>query len=110
MTKYLFVNKYSSEGAAAILEQGVEERTAKFHEMAEAMGATIHGYWYSETGRVIVIVEYPDGEHPGVQAIGQLQIAASGAWDESEVHRLFDPTEVVEAANAQKLVYKPPGS
>lgn len=38
MAKYLIVSKYSTQGAGAILEQGIEDRTAKFYEMAEGMG------------------------------------------------------------------------
>ena len=105
MPTYLIKGVLSEQGAKGLLAQGFAAREAQFRDMVAAQGATVRGYWMSDQGELVVML---DQEEPWNRATGALSSYASGAWNSMSVWELFDmPTLDAEMANVPD--YTPPG-
>ena len=102
----MVTGKLSVEGSAALLAQGVTEREKQFRSMVEAQGGQLRGYWYTDLGEAIVLIDLPDG-YPRATAV--LQSMASGAWSDVRMQELYGPQDI-DAGNADLPEYTPPGS
>ena len=107
MPLYLTRLKQSPETFRHLVDDPEDRRPAA-RALVEAVGGTLHGYWYAFGEHdVVVLIELPDN----VSAAALIsRIAASGAWSGGETTVLLTVEEMLEAyRRAGSIEYRPPG-
>lgn len=108
MARFMLTGKYTAEGMAATIAEGLAARAKVLKRATESLGGKFIGmYWTSAPDDSVVIVDFPDAA--GAVAL-VTRVKAAGAAEISIV-RLFDGAEfdaMVSGSSAVK--YTPPKS
>lgn len=108
MARFMLIGRYTSEGMAATIAEGLTARTKVLKRATESLGGKFGGmYWTSAADDSVVIVDFPDAS--GAVAL-VARVKAAGAAEISIV-RLFDGPEfdaIVGSSSGVK--YTPPKS
>jgi uncharacterized protein with GYD domain len=106
MPKYLFEAKYTPEGVRGLKEAGASSRAEAVTDMASGVGGTLESFHFA-FGDVdaYVVVDLPDDEAAAAVAF---TVGASATTTVRTV-KLLTLVEA-DAAIAQSVSYRPPGS
>jgi uncharacterized protein with GYD domain len=106
MARFMLTGKYTADGMAATLAEGLTARTKVLKKATESLGGKLVGmYWTSAADDSVVIVDFPDAS--GATAL-VTRVKAAGAAQISIV-RLFDGPEFdAVMASAAGMKYRPP--
>jgi uncharacterized protein with GYD domain len=104
MSKYLFIGRYTTEGARGVLKEGGTGRRGAVLELMASLGGTVEGYYFAlGSDDVYIIVDLPG---PEAAAAASLAVAASGGASLRTV-ALLTPEEL-DAATKLNATYRPP--
>jgi uncharacterized protein with GYD domain len=108
MPMYLTRFSYTPETWAKLI-QNPEDRRAAATQYIEALGGTLHGYWYAFGEHdAYTIYEAPDNV---AMAANSLAIASGGALSSLETIVLLTVEETLDALRqAGSINYRPPGA
>ncbi len=106
MARFMLIGRYTAEGMAAALEEGLTARTKVLKRAVESLGGKLLGmYWTTAPDDSVIIVELPDAS--GAVAL-VTRVKAAGVV-ESSIVRLFDGAEFDAIAHDTSGVkYRPP--
>jgi uncharacterized protein with GYD domain len=103
--RYLFIGKYTAEGARGVLKDGGGKRREVAEQVIQSLGGSIEAYYFAfGEGDFYLIAELPDH---AAAAAGSLTVSATGALGVRTVV-LLTPQEIDEAAR-RSVTYSPPG-
>jgi uncharacterized protein with GYD domain len=106
MPKYLFIGRYSPDGARGVLKEGGSGRRKAAAEVIGSVGGTVEAtYWCFGDDDFYIIADMPDN---AAAAATSLTVAASGAVGIKTV--VLMTAEEVDQATQQTVNYRPPGS
>ena len=106
MAKYLFQASYTQAGLAGLQREGGTSRCAALTTTVQSVGGTVEALYYSfGEWDIQLIVDLPDDTAATALSIA---FGAAGALN-SRVTALVTP-EVVDAAIATSVAYRPPGA
>jgi uncharacterized protein with GYD domain len=104
MPKYLFIGRYTTEGARGVLKEGGTGRRGAVMDLMASLGGTVEGYYFAfGTDDVYIVADLPG---PEAAAAASLAVAASGAASLRTVV-LLTPEEL-NAATKLKATYRSP--
>ena len=116
MAMYLVLGKYTADGAAGVLKDGVKSRPEVVRKVVEASGGTLHGWYAVADGEwhLAMLIERPDDATGAADdAYVALMGASIGVYEKWKVMRLTSADEVDEAAQRAKTGmadFKAPGT
>jgi uncharacterized protein with GYD domain len=106
MPKYLFIGKYTAEGARGVIKDGGTKRRQVAQQVMESLGGSVETYYFGfGTDDFYVIADLPD--HAAASA-ASLTVGASGTIGVRTVV-LLTPEEVDDAAQ-RSVRFSPPGA
>lgn len=106
MPKYLFIGRYSPEGARGVLKEGGTRRREAAEQVMSSVGGSLESiYWGFGKDDFYVIADLPDN---AAAAAASLTVGASGAISIRTVP-LMTATDV-DAATQRGVEYRPPGA
>lgn len=106
MPKYLFIGKYTAEGARGVIKDGGTKRRQVAQQVMESLGGSVESYYFGfGADDFYVIADLPD--HAAASA-ASLTVGASGSLGVRTVV-LLTPEEVDDAAN-RSVRFSPPGA
>jgi len=105
MPKYMYLARYTTEGAKGVAREGGSGRRAAIQKMAESAGGKLEGFYFG-FGEVdaYVILDYPDNITAAAVA---LAVNQSGGATVTTVP-LLTPEEV-DKAGKKTIEYRAPG-
>ena len=108
MAKFLYLGKYSAQGAAAVMNEGLTARKKAVEAYGEASGLKVLGWWaVGEADWDFAILS--EGDLPAARSAAQNFLAmASGAFERAAYYTLVE-TEEVDDARATLQGYRAPG-
>jgi uncharacterized protein with GYD domain len=105
MPKYLFMSRYTPQGAQGLVKEGGTSRRAVTERALASVGGTLESFYYAFGGNdVVIIADLPDN---AAAAAASLAAGATGAIN-SETVVLLTPEEIDEATR-KGADYRPPG-
>lgn len=106
MAKYLFIGKYTAEGANGVIKDGGSKRRQVAEQLMTSLGGSMEAFYFGfGDDDFYVIADLPDH---AAAAAGSLTVGASGALGVRTVV-LMTAEEVDEAAR-RSVDYSPPGT
>ena len=106
MSKFMFVARYSSEGAKGLLAKGGSARRAAVEQAVGALGGSLESFYFAfGDDDVFVVADLPDATAASALS---LQVGASGVGSVRTVV-LLSPEDIDRAAEAPNS-YRPPGA
>ncbi len=106
MPRYMLEVKYTLDGVRGLLAQGGTARAAAARAAIESVGGTQETFHFAfGSADAFVVAEVPDN----VAAAALALAVAAGGGATVRTHVLLAPAEV-DAAAAQQVGYRPPGS
>lgn len=108
MPKYMYAISYTTEGIQGLMQDGGSARQAAAEAVADALGATIEGFWFAYgDADAYVVLDAPDG----AAAAGSILTGASGAVSVTTIPLITAAEMDDMAAKAREAAasYRPPG-
>jgi len=106
MAKYMLRVNYTLEGIRGVTAQGGSARKTAAAQAIKSVGGKLESFYFAFGGTdVYVIADFPD--NTAAASVALAVAAAGGVTCETVV--LIPPDEI-DAAVAQSVKYKPPGS
>jgi uncharacterized protein with GYD domain len=106
MPRYLFIGKYTAEGAKGVLKDGGSKRRQVAHNVMESLGGSVEAYYFGfGDDDFYVIADLPD---QAAAAAASLTVGASGTIGVRTVV-LLTADEIDDAAR-RKVSFSPPGA
>lgn len=105
MAKYLFIGRYTAEGAKGVLREGGSGRRDAARQVVESVGGSLESlYWGFGKDDFYAIVDLPSH---AAAAAASLTIGASGAINVRSIPLMT--AEDLDAATKLSPSYRPPG-
>ncbi|HVM30826.1 MAG TPA: GYD domain-containing protein [Candidatus Limnocylindrales bacterium] len=105
MPKYLFIGRYSPEGARGVLKEGGTKRREAAEQVLASVGGRLESiHWAFGEGDFYVVADMPDNVAASAAA---LRVAASGAVGIKTV--VLMTADEVDQATQRSAEYRPPG-
>ena len=105
MPKYLFIGRYSPEGARGVLKEGGTKRREAAEQVLASVGGRLESiHWAFGEGDFYVVADMPDNVAASAAA---LRVAASGAVGIKTV--VLMTADEVDQATQRSVEYRPPG-
>ena len=106
MAKYLYITRYTTEGAKGIASKGGTARRSAIEAMAKASGGKLESFYFAfGEDDTYVTIDYPDNVSAAAAA---LAVNQSGAAVTRTIP-LLTPEEIDQAAAKKSVTYRPPG-
>jgi uncharacterized protein with GYD domain len=106
MPRYLFIGKYTAEGARGVIKDGGSKRREVAEKLMSSIGGSIEAFYFGfGDDDFYLIADLPDH---AAAAAASLTVGATGALGVRTVV-LMTPEEV-DAAARQSVDYSPPGA
>ncbi|MEX0629334.1 MAG: GYD domain-containing protein [Chloroflexota bacterium] len=106
MAKYLFIGRYTAEGAKGLLQEGGSGRRDAARQVVESVGGSFESlYWGFGKDDFYAIVDLPS--HAAAAAVS-LTIGASGASSVRSIPLMT--AEDLDAATKLSPSFRPPGA
>ena len=104
MSKYLFIGRYTTEGARGVLKEGGTGRRGAILDLMASVGGKLEGYYFAfGDDDVYILADLPS---PAAAAAASLAVAASGAAGLRTV--VLVTPEDVDTATKLKTNYRGP--
>lgn len=106
MAKYLFIGKYTTEGAKGVLKDGGSKRRQVAQNLMESLGGSVEAFYFGFGGDdFYVIADLPDH---AAAAAGSMNVGSSGTMGVRTVV-LIEPEEIDDASK-RSVSFSPPGA
>ncbi len=106
MPKYLFIGRYSPEGARGVMKEGGTGRRKAAEQVINSVGGKIEAnYWAFGEDDFYIIADLPDN---AAAAAASMTVAASGAVGLRTV--VLITAEELDEATQRTAEYRPPGA
>jgi uncharacterized protein with GYD domain len=106
MPKYLFIGRYTTDGARGVLKEGGTSRRGAIVDLMASLGGKVEGYYFAfGSDDVYILADLPG---PAAAAAASLAVAASGAASLRTV--VLVTPEDLDAAAKLKTIYRGPYS
>lgn len=106
MPKYMFIGRYTAEGARGMMKEGGSGRVRASEQIIGSVGGTVlANYWGFGEDDFYVIAELPDN---AAAAAASLAVGGSGAVGLRTV--VLMTAEEVDEATRRSADYRPPGA
>jgi uncharacterized protein with GYD domain len=103
--KYLFIGRYSPEGARGVLKEGGTRRREAAEQILGSVGGRLESiHWAFGEGDFYIVADMPDNIAASAAA---LNVAASGAVGIRTV--VLMTADEVDQATGRSVEYRPPG-
>ena len=105
MPKYLFIGKYTADGARGVVKDGGSKRRQVAQRLMESLGGSVEAYYFGfGADDFYVIADLPDH---AAAAAASLTVGASGAMGTRTVVLLT--ADEIDDATKRSASFTPPG-
>jgi hypothetical protein len=106
---YLAIGRYTPQGAAGILKDGLSSRKDVLRGATEAAGNRLIGFWGVDAADVDFVILIEGDLTPAQRAAVSLGQMSMGHLAEIKTYALVDPADVDKALQAANTVTRAPG-